>query len=133
MLFTPGTRLGSYEIQAHIGSGGMGDVYRARDTRLGRSVAIKVLAGPLASDPAWLARFEQEARVLASFNHPNIAQLYAFEGDGQHPRALVMELVEGRSLADRLADGPLLLQEALLIALQIAEALEAASSLATSS
>jgi eukaryotic-like serine/threonine-protein kinase len=126
MLFTPGTRLGLYEIQGHIGSGGMGDVYRARDTRLGRSVAIKVLAGPLATDPQWLARFEQEARLLASFNHPNIAQIYGFDGDGPHTRALVMELVEGHSLADRLANGPLLLQEALLIALQIAEALEAA-------
>ena len=126
MLFTPGTRLGLYEIQAHIGSGGMGDVYRARDTRLGRSVAIKVLAGPLATDPQWLARFEQEARLLASFNHPNIAQVYGFEGDGPHMHALVMELVEGHSLADRIASGPLLLQEALLIALQIAEALEAA-------
>ena len=126
MLFTPGTRLGLYEIQAHIGSGGMGDVYRARDTRLGRSVAIKVLARPLASDPEWLARFEQEARLLASLNHPHIAQIYGFEGDAGQTPALVMELVEGQSLADRIATGPLLLEEALLIALQIAEALEAA-------
>src|SRR5436190_17835685 len=106
MLLTPGTRLGSYEIEAHIGSGGMGDVYRARDTRLGRSVAIKVLSGPLASDPEWLARFEQEARLLASLNHPHIAQVYGFEADERHTPALVMELVEGQSLADRIASGP---------------------------
>ncbi len=95
---------GFVQIQAHIGSGGMGDVYRARDTRLGRSVAIKVLARPLASDPEWLARFEQEARLLASLNHPHIAQIYGFEEmSGQARPRLVMELVEGQSLADRIA------------------------------
>src|SRR5262245_35902556 len=126
------TRLGPYEIYTPLGAGGMGEVYRARDTRLGRNVAIKVLAKPLASDPDWLARFEREARLLASLNHPHIAQIYGFEefvrtdADLSPMRALVMELVEGQSLADRIATGPLLVKEALLIAVQIAEALESA-------
>jgi serine/threonine-protein kinase len=110
----------------------MGEVYRAHDTKLGRDVAIKVLTGPSASNPDWLLRFEREARLLASLNHPYIAQIYGFEelvasdGDQQHTRALIMELVEGQSLADRIAIGPLLVKEALLIAVQIAEALESA-------
>src|SRR5438093_12747186 len=102
MPLTPGTRLGSYEVQALLGTGGMGEVYRARDTKLHRDVAIKVLPDLFASDPERLARFEREAQVLASLNHPNIAAIYGVE-DG----ALVMELVEGETLADRIACGPL--------------------------
>jgi serine/threonine-protein kinase len=110
----------------------MGEVYRARDTKLDRDVAIKVLTHLFASDPDWLARFEQEARLLASLNHPHVAQIYGFEdliatGSGQtHVRALVMELVDGQTLADRIANGPIVLDESLQIALQIADALESA-------
>jgi serine/threonine-protein kinase len=124
--------LGPYEIKGQLGSGGMGEVYRARDTKLDRDVAIKVLTHLFASDPDWLARFEQEARLLASLNHPHVAQIYGFEdliatGAGEtHVRALVMELVDGQTLADRIANGPLLLEEALQIAHQIADALESA-------
>jgi eukaryotic-like serine/threonine-protein kinase len=129
MPLTPGARVGTYQIKGQIGSGGMGEVYRAHDTKLGRDVAIKILTGPSATDPDWLARFEREARLLASLNHPHIAQIYGFEefvASDVHTRALVMELVEGQSLADRIAAGPLLVKEALLIAVQIAEALESA-------
>jgi eukaryotic-like serine/threonine-protein kinase len=132
MSLTPGTRLGSYEIEVPIGSGGMGEVYRARDTRLNRDVAIKIVTNLLASDPIWLARFEQEAQLLASLNHPHIAQIYGFEdfpvtGFGHtHVRALVMELVDGKTLADRIASGPIPLEEALVLAKQIADALESA-------
>ena len=115
-----GDRLGSYEIVAPIGAGGMGEVYRARDTRLDRAVAIKVLPSALAGDPERLARFEREAKVLASLNHPNIAQIYGVEESGTG-YALVMELVPGQTLPV-----PLPLQEALRIAGQIAGALEAA-------
>src|SRR5262245_30162940 len=125
MTLTPGTRLGSYQVTAQIGAGGMGEVYRATDTTLARSVAIKVLPESVASAAERLARFEREAKTLASLNHPNIAQVYGFEkADGV--RALVMELVEGPTLADRIAAGPIPLDEALQIARQIAEALEAA-------
>jgi serine/threonine-protein kinase len=121
----PGTRLGTYEIAAQIGAGGMGEVYRALDTNLGRHVAIKILPDTFAHDPERLARFEREAKTLASLNHPNIAQVYGLEkADGI--RALVMELVEGPTLADRIAQGPVPVDEALPIARQIAEALEAA-------
>jgi eukaryotic-like serine/threonine-protein kinase len=116
MALTAGTRLGPYEIIAPIGAGGMGEVYRARDTKLGRDVAIKVLPALLAQDPERLARFEREAKVLASLNHPNIAQIYGIED-----RALIMELVEGQTLR-----GPLPLETALDYARQIADALEAA-------
>jgi serine/threonine-protein kinase len=120
-----GTRIGPYEIVSAIGAGGMGEVYRATDTNLGRQVAIKVLPEALASDPERLARFEREAKTLAALNHPNIAQIYGLERSGTTP-ALVMELVEGETLADRIARGPIPLDETLPIAKQIAEALEAA-------
>ena len=116
MPLSPGTRLGSYEIVAPIGAGGMGEVYRARDTELGREVAIKVLPDALALDPDRLARFNREAKVLATLNHPNIAQIYGVEA-----QALVMELVEGEML-----QCPLPIETALRYARQIAEALEAA-------
>jgi serine/threonine-protein kinase len=125
MSIGPGARLGPYEIVAGIGSGGMGEVYRATDTVLGRQVAIKVLPGTVATDPERLARFEREAKTLAVLNHPHIAQIYGFERSGATP-ALVMELVEGETLADRIARGPLPVDDALAIARQIAEALEAA-------
>ena len=115
MVLGPGTRLGPYEITAQIGVGGMGEVYRATDTNLGRQVAIKVLPDAFAQDPERLARFEREAKTLASLNHPNIAQIYGLEkADGV--RALVMELVEGPTLADRIAQGPIPIDEALPIA-----------------
>jgi Tol biopolymer transport system component len=123
--FSTGTRLGAYEILSAIGQGGMGEVYRARDTRLNRDVAIKVLPSDVAADHDRLARFEREAQVLASLNHPNIAQIHGVEDSSGTP-ALVMELVEGPTLADRIAKGPIPLDEALPIAKQIAEALEAA-------
>jgi Tol biopolymer transport system component len=122
---TPGTRLGPYEISVQIGAGGMGEVYRARDTKLDRDVAIKILPDHLAADPERIARFEREAKTLAALNHPHIAAIYGFEeANGLH--ALVMELVEGPTLADRIAQGPIPIDEALPIAKQIAEALEGA-------
>src|SRR5438105_3881279 len=125
MTLSTGTRLGSYEILSALGVGGMGEVYRARDTKLGRGVAVKVLPEAFLSDVERVARFEREARVLASLNHPNIAALHGMEAsNGQH--FLVMELVEGETLAERLQRGPLPVDEALKIAHQIAEALEAA-------
>src|SRR5262249_22565093 len=125
MALMPGIRLGSYEITARIGAGGMGEVYRALDTNLGWHVAIKTLPDALARDPERLTRFEREARILATLNHPNIAQVYGLETTSG-VRALVMELVEGPTLADRIAQGPVPLDEALPIARQIALALEAA-------
>jgi hypothetical protein len=122
---TPGTRFGSYEILSPLGSGGMGEVHRARDTRLGRDVALKVLPEPFAADPDRLARFSREAQVLASLNHPHIGAIYGLEECGGI-RALVLELVEGLTLADRIAQAPIPVDEALPIARQIAEALEAA-------
>jgi Tol biopolymer transport system component len=121
----PGSRIGVYEILSALGAGGMGEVYRARDTKLGRDVALKIVPDILASEPEYLARFEREARTLASLNHPHIAHLHGFEDSGP-TRALVMELVEGEDLARRIARGPIPLDEALAIAKQIAEALEAA-------
>jgi Protein kinase domain len=120
-----GERLGPYEILDAIGAGGMGEVYKARDTRLNREVAIKVLPQALAQDAERMARFQREAEVLASLNHPNIAVLYGLEEAGG-VRALVMELVDGPTLHDRMTQGPIALDEALPIAEQIAEALEAA-------
>src|SRR5262245_41167503 len=105
MLPTP-TRLGSYEISRLIGRGGMGEVYRAHDTKLGRDVALKFLPNEFASDPERMTRFEREARVLASLNHPNVAQIYGIEESGA-TRFLVLELVEGETLAERLKRGPL--------------------------
>jgi serine/threonine-protein kinase len=120
-----GTRLGAYEIESVLGTGGMGEVYRARDTRLGRTVALKVILEPFASDPERVARFEREAKVLASLNHPHIAALYGMEQAGAR-HFLVMELVEGETLADRLRRGALPIEDTIAIARQIAEALEAA-------
>ena len=126
MSLGPGARLGPYEILSSIGAGGMGEVYRARDTRLQRDVAIKVLPDLFAADPERLARFEREAQMLASLNHPHIAAIYGLEEGpaeaGPHVRALVLELVEGVTLADRIARGSIPLDEALPIARQIAEA-----------
>jgi serine/threonine protein kinase len=121
----PGTRVGPYEVIAPIGSGGMGEVYRARDTKLDRDVALKVLPALFADDPERLVRFRREAHLLASLNHAHIAQVHGFE-DSSGVAALVMELIDGPTLADRMASGPLPLEEARLIARQIAEALEAA-------
>src|SRR5437660_5455935 len=116
MSLSTGSRLGHYEILAPIGAGGMGEVYRGRDTHLDREVALKVLPEAMAHDTERLARFEREAKVLASLNHPNIAQIYGVEG-----RALVMELVRGATLQT-----PLPVETALAYARQIADALEAA-------
>ena len=121
MPLSVGGKLGPYEILAPIGAGGMGEVYRARDTKLDRDVAIKVLPAALAQHPDRIARFEREAKVLAALNHPNIATIHGLED-----RAIVMELVEGPTLADRIAAGPLPVVESLQIAVQVADALEAA-------
>ena len=123
MTLAAGTRLGPYEISAPLGAGGMGEVYRATDTKLGRDVAIKVLPEAFAADPERMARFEREAKVLASLNHPNIGAIYGLEHSSR-TRALVMELVDGPTLADRIDQGPIPLEDALHIAKQIAEALE---------
>ncbi len=120
-----GRRIGVYHIQTLLGAGGMGEVYRARDTKLGREVALKVLPDAFTRDPDRLARFKREARMLASLNHPHIGAIYGFEDSGEI-HALVLELVEGDTLADRIARGPMPLEDALPIARQIAEALEAA-------
>ena len=118
-----GTRVGSYEITAPLGSGGMGEVCRARDTKLNREVALKVLPDAFATDPDRMTRFEREAQVLAALNHPHIAAIYGLEEGGAH-RAIVMELVDGETLADRVARGPMPVAEALRVAKQIADALE---------
>lgn len=136
MALTPGTRLGPYEVTAAAGAGGMGEVYRATDTALKRTVALKVLPASVAGDPERLARFQREAEVLAALNHPNIAAIYGIQGDGSPAGngetrplgavALVMEFVEGPTLAERIAAGPVPLDEALPIVAQIADALDAA-------
>ena len=120
-MISPGTKLGVYQVLSSLGDGGMGEVYRARDTALDRDVAIKLLPESFATDPERVTRFEREAKTLASLNHPNIAQIYGIES-----RALVMELVEGEDLAERLVRGPLPLDDALDVARQIVDALEAA-------
>ena len=125
MSITTGTRFGSYDVGEVIGAGGMGEVYRATDTKLKRDVAIKVLPAAVASDPDRLARFRREAEVLAALNHPNIAQIYGLE-EVDNVTALVMELVEGPTLAERIAAGPLPANDAMAIAYQIVDALEAA-------
>ena len=125
MPLEAGHRLGPYAIVETLGSGGMGEVYRATDPKLRRDVAIKVLPEAFAADPERLARFEREAQLLAQLQHPNIASIYGLEESGEHP-ALVMELVEGPTLADRMSQGALDLDESLRIAHQVAEALEAA-------
>ena len=134
MALLPGTRFGPYEVRSALGAGGMGEVYRARDTKLQRDVALKVLPDAVAADPDRLARFEREAQVLAALNHPHIGAIYGLHESvveaGLQPRvsvtALVLELVEGPTLADRSAQGSVPLEEAIPIARQIAEALEAA-------
>ena len=125
MSLAPGTRIGPYEISGSLGAGGMGEVYRARDGRLGRDVAIKILPEHWLEDPARRIRFEREARVLASLNHPHIGAIYGFE-EGVGLRALVLELIEGPTLASRLEGGRLSVPEALRVAMRIADALEAA-------
>lgn len=125
MALTSGVRLGSYEIQAHIGSGGMGDVYRARDERLGRIVALKVLRESLSAAPEAFDRFAREAQLLASLHHPHIATVFALEESGG-VRAIVQEFVDGPTLSQLLSKGPLSLHEALTIARQIADGLDAA-------
>jgi Tol biopolymer transport system component len=125
MSLSNGTRVGPYTIVEAVGAGGMGEVYRATDSRLKRQVAVKILPAGVAADPERLARFQREAEVLASLNHPHIAAVYGLE-DTDDVRALVMELVEGPTLADRIAQGPLALDEALPVARQIATALAAA-------
>jgi serine/threonine protein kinase len=125
MPLAPGTRLGPYEVVAPLGAGGMGEVYRAHDSSLKRDVALKVLPDAFAADPERLAWFEREAHVLAALNHPYIAAIHGLAHDGPN-RALVLELVEGATLADRIAVGPIAVDEALPVAQQIAEALEPA-------
>src|ERR1035437_369125 len=123
MALTSGTKLGPYEIRSPLGTGGMGEVYRAADSKLGRDVALKVILQEFARDTPLMARFQREAQVLASLNHTNIASIYGLEDSGG-VSALVMELVEGPTLADRIRQGAIPLEEALPIAKQIAEALE---------
>jgi eukaryotic-like serine/threonine-protein kinase len=123
MALTSGSRLGPYEIVAPIGAGGMGEVYRARDAKLGRDVALKVLPEAFAHDAERMARFQREAKVLASLSHPNIAPIYGLE-DSSSTQALVMELIEGPTLADRIKSSPIPINESLRIAKQICEALE---------
>src|SRR6185503_10276627 len=125
MPITPGSTIGPYEVTSQLGEGGMGVVYRGRDSRLQRDVALKVLPDGFASDPDRLSRFQREAQVLASLNHPNIAQIYGLEQVGSSS-CIVMELVEGDTLADRLKKGPLAFDEATDIARQIANALAVA-------
>src|SRR5256886_17011259 len=123
MVLAPGTRLGPYEVVAPLGAGGMGEVYRARDTRLGRDVAVKVLPQHLSSDPDLKARFEREARASSALSDPHICHLYDI-GSQDGIDYLVMELLEGESLADRLQKGPLPLKQALQCGIEIAEALD---------
>ena len=125
MSLSVGARLGHYEVTAKLGEGGMGEVWEATDTKLNRQVALKILPEAFATDPDRLARFQREAQVLASLNHPGIAAIYGIE-EQDDTRALVLELVEGPTLADRIAQGPIPVDKALPIAKQIAEALEAA-------
>jgi len=125
MSLAPGDRVGPYEVTGTLGAGGMGEVYRARDTKLDRDVAIKVLPDTFAADPERVARFEREAKTLAALNHANVGQIYGLEEAGR-VKALVLELVEGPTLADQIKRGPIALDQALPVAKQIAEALEAA-------
>src|SRR5215831_2734209 len=124
MFLERGFKIGHYEILALIGKGGMGEVYRAKDTKLNRDVALKFLPAHFTSDPDRMQRFQREAHVLASLNHANIAAIYDVEDSKEPMRALVMELVPGSTLADRISRGPLSIDEVLPVAKQIAEALE---------
>src|SRR4026208_1745908 len=125
MPLSPGTRIGSYEIVGSLGAGGMGGVYRARGSKLNREVALKVLPASVAADPERLARFRREAQTLASLNHPNIAAIYGLEEASGTPH-LVLELVEGETLAAHLPRGPMPPSGALRLGIQVAAALEAA-------
>ncbi|MGH7681790.1 MAG: serine/threonine-protein kinase, partial [Candidatus Eiseniibacteriota bacterium] len=125
MLLAPKSPLGTYEILSHLGTGGMGEVYRARDTRLGRDVAVKVLPAAVAASPDHLTRFEREARAVAALNHPNIVTLYSIEEEGG-VRFLTMELVEGQNLKSLVTPGGLPLSRILEISIPLAEALVAA-------
>src|SRR6516165_2624414 len=125
MALRAGDRLGVYEIGSLLGAGGMGEVYRAKDTKLGRDIALKILPASFTNDPERVARFRREAQVLASLNHPHIAAIYGLE-ETNGSQFLILELVEGETLAQRLKAGPLPLDDALTIARQIADALEAA-------
>ncbi len=124
MALSPGTRFGPYEIADEIGAGGMGVVYRAIDTKLGREVAIKTLPSTLAADTDRLARFEREAKLLATLNHPNIAVIYGLE-EQEGTQCIAMELIDGETLEEKLKDGPLPVEDTLRLALQIAHAFEA--------
>ena len=124
MSLIPGTRIGSYEVGAQIGAGGMGEVYRARDTTLDRDVALKLLPDALAADPDRLARFHREAKALASLSHPNIANIYGLEQSAGRP-CIVMELLDGQTLRQRIVLGPLPVRYAVDVAIAIAEALAA--------
>src|SRR5262245_13785149 len=125
MELSPGTRIGIFEVVGSLGAGGMGEVYRARDTRLNREVALKILPEAFANDSERLARFDREAQLLASLNHQNIGAIYGLDEAGGS-RFLVLELIDGESLADRLKRGPLPVPEAIAVARQIVDALEAA-------
>lgn len=125
MTLAAGMKLGPYEIQSPLGAGGMGEVYRARDVRLDRTVAIKVLASHLSSSPELKQRMEREARAISALNHPNICHLYDI-GSQDNTDYLVMEFLEGETLAERIRKGPLPLNETLTIGIAIAEALSAA-------
>src|SRR5262245_56868514 len=125
MAITPGVRLGSYELTALLGKGGMGEVYRARDAKLKRDVAIKILPEEFSRDDDRVSRFQREAEVLAALNHPNIGAIYDLQ-EAAGARFLVLELVEGETLADRILRGPVPVEEALKLAHSICEALEAA-------
>src|SRR5262249_46328376 len=125
MSITPGAHIGPYEVTGSLGQGGMGVVFRARDSRLQRDVALKVLPDHFAKDPDRLGRFQREAQILASLNHPNIAQIYGLE-QASGSDCIVMELVEGQTLAERMKQGPIPIDDAVQIARQVAEALETA-------
>ncbi|HMH05421.1 MAG TPA: serine/threonine-protein kinase [Terriglobales bacterium] len=125
MTLSPGTKLGPYEIQAQLGAGGMGEVYRARDTRLDRTVAVKILPPHLAENPEARERFDREARAISSLSHPNICPLYDI-GSQDGLRYLVMEYLEGETLADRLMRGPLPLERLLKYGIEICEGLDKA-------
>ena len=124
MQIAAGTRLGQYEIVSRLGAGGMGEVYRARDTRLGRDVAVKALSGEMSRDPLRLSRFEMEARSASALNHPNIVTIHEIGRSAATP-FIVMELVEGKTLRDLLYAGPLPVRKALNLAAQLADALAA--------
>ena len=127
MSLASGFKIGAYEVVSAIGAGGMGEVYKARDTRLNRSVAIKVLPDLVATDPERAARFEREAQVLAALNHPHIGAIYGVEvGESGKSRYLILEFIDGESLAGRLAKGALPFDEAIALARQMLDALEAA-------